>query len=145
MSQERPSEQAPGEQESVEHLVRAGYGALSDGDLDSFLEGLDPGIELVTSGAFPDFEPVYRGHEGILRFWAAITEPWESFQLETERIVVGEDRAAVVVHFRVKGAGSGVMTELKQGHALWLRQGRTFKVSTHPTFEQALEAAGLSE
>jgi ketosteroid isomerase-like protein len=145
MSQGSPSAQDPREQSPLAHLIRVGYKALSDSDLDAFLETLDPEIELLTSGAFPDFEPIYRGYEGMRRFWGAISEPWESFQLVPERIVEGKDCAAVAVHFRVKGAGSGVITELKQGHAVWLRQGRTVKVSTHLSFEHALAATGLSE
>jgi len=130
---------------SQESEIRAGYRALSDGDLDAFLETLDPDIELLTSGAFPDFEPSYRGYDGVRRFWAAIRGPWERFHLDPERIVEGEACAAVAVRFRARGKGSGVSTELHQGHALWFRHGRTVKVSTHQSFEQALEALGLSE
>jgi hypothetical protein len=33
--------------------------------------------------------------------------PWESFRLEPERIVEGEDRAVVAVRFRAQGKDSG--------------------------------------
>lgn len=128
---------------SHENEIRAGYRAWGDGDLDGLLELLDPEFELLTSGTFPDFAPVYRGYEGIRNFWDAIRAPWELFRLDVERIVEGEDCAAVAVRFRVRGRGSGVSTDLRQGHAHWFRQGRTVKVSTHQSFEQALEAVGL--
>ena len=128
---------------SLEEVIRAGYRLLSDGDVDAWLETLDPAIELRTSGAFPDFAPSYRGYEGMRKFWDEIRTPWEWFHLDPERIVEGEDRAAVAVHFSVRGAGSGAVTELRQGHALWFKDGRTVKVSTHASFEQALEALGL--
>ena len=130
---------------SQENEIRAGYKALSDDDLDALLEMLDPEIELLTSGSFPDFAPVYRGYDGIRNFWDAIRAPWQWFQLEVERIVEGEDCAAVAIHFRVRGKGSGVSTNLRQGHALWFRDGRTVKVSTHQSLEEALKAVGLSE
>ena len=123
--------------------IHTGYEAMTAGNLDRLLETLDPEIELWTSGAFPDFEPVYRGHAGVRAFWEAISAPWESFQLEAERIVEGPDCAAAAVHFRVRGAGSGASTELRQGHAFWFRNDLTLRVSTHPSFEDALAATGL--
>ena len=130
---------------SQEKLIRAMYEAWCEDDLEALLETLDPEVELLTSGSFPDLEPTYRGHDGVRRFWGAMRAPWQWFQLHAERIVEEEDRAAVVVRFRARGQGSGVMTDLRQGHAAWLKNGRVVKVSTHASFEQALEAAGLSE
>ncbi len=131
-------------EENVE-VVRSVYSAWSDGDLDAFLAVCDARVELLTSGAFPDLAPVYRGHDGMRTFWQAMRAPWESLHLDPERIVEGAARAAVVVRFRAQGKGSGVATELRQGHALRLKDGRVFKVSTHMSFDEALEAAGLSE
>lgn len=123
--------------------IRTGYEGLTAGDLDRVLETLDPEIELWTSGAFPDFEPVYRGRADFRAFWEAISAPWDSFHLEAEQIVEGPDCAAVAVRFRVRGAGSGATTELRQGHAFWFRNDLTLKISTHPSFEDALAATGL--
>jgi ketosteroid isomerase-like protein len=131
-------------QENVE-IVRSVYSAWCDGDLDALLAVSDPDVELLTSGAFPDLAPVYRGHDGIRTFWQSMRVPWESFQLDPERIVEGEDCAAVAVRVRAQGKDSGVATELRQGHALRLKDGRVFKVSTHLSFDEALEAVGLSE
>ena len=131
-------------QENVE-AVRSVYSAWSDGDLDALLAVCDPGVELLTSGAFPDLAPVYRGHDGIRAFWQSMRVPWESFHLDPERMVEGEDCAVVAVRFRAQGKDSGVATELRQGHALRLKDGRVLKASTHLSFDEALEAVGLSE
>ena len=131
-------------QENVE-TVRSYYSAWSDNDLDALLAVCEAEVELLTSGAFPDLAPVYCGHDGMRTFWQSMRVPWESFCLDPERIVEGEDCAAVAVHFRTQGRGSGVATEYRQGHALRLREGRVFKVSFHLSFDEALEAVGLSE
>ena len=128
--------------EDVE-AVRSGYDAWSDGDLDALLAVCDPEVELLTSGAFPDLAPVYRGHDGMRTFWQSMRVPWQSFNLEPERIVEGGDCAVVAVRFRAQGKDSGVVTELRQGHAVWLKDGRIFKVSTRMSVDEALEAAGL--
>jgi ketosteroid isomerase-like protein len=131
-------------QENVE-TVRLYYSAWSDGDLNALLAVCDGGVELLTSGAFPDLARVYRGHDGMRTFWESIRGPWKSFHLDPERVVEGEDCAAVAVRFRAQGKGSGVATELRQGHALRLKDGQVFEVSFHMSFDDALEAVGLSE
>ena len=132
-------------QENVE-VVRGVYRAWDDGDLDALLATCDPDVELLTSGSFPDLAAVYRGHAGMRTFWDSMRAPWESFRLDPERIVEGEACAVVAVHFRARGKGSGVTADLQQGHALRFNNRRLIiKVSTHRSFEEALEAVGLSE
>ena len=84
-------------------VIRAGYAAWSNRDLETWLETLHPEVEFWMSGLFPDLGPVYRGHRGMRSFWAAILVPWEAFSLDVERIVEGDECAAVAVHFRAQG------------------------------------------
>src|SRR5829696_4228941 len=55
-------------QENVE-VIRGIYAAWDARDLDALLELTDSEIEFRTSGYFPDFEPIYRGHQGLRSFW----------------------------------------------------------------------------
>ena len=131
--------------ENVE-VIRGMYAAWDARDLDSLLELADPEIEFRTSGYFPDFEPIYRGHQGLRSFWEAMLVPWdESFRIDVEHIVEGDDCAAVAIRFRARGKGSGVLPDLRQGHAMHFENGRAVKLSAHRSFEEALEAAGLQE
>lgn len=131
-------------QETVE-VIRAGYAAWRNRDLDALLETLHPEIEFHTSGLFPDLAPIYRGHRGMRSLWEAMFAPWESLRLEVERIVEGDECAAIALRFHAQGKGSGVRTDLPHGHALRFEDGRVVKVSAHASFEEALEAAGLRE
>jgi ketosteroid isomerase-like protein len=130
---------------SQEDLIRSSYKAWSEADLEGLLETLDPEVIFRTSGTFPDFAPVYRGHDGMREFWEAFREPWEWVEIQVERIVKGGDRAAISVQFRSRGRGSGVMTDLHQGHAVRFKNDRIVEISTSASFDQALEAVGLSE
>jgi ketosteroid isomerase-like protein len=131
-------------EENVE-VIHKTYAAWREGDLGALLEGCDPEVELRTSAAFPDLAPVYRGHRGLREFWELMRAPWDLFHLDVKDIVEGEDCAAMVVAFRARGNDSGVITEMEQGHAIRFRDGRAVMVSTHTSFEQALEAVGLRE
>ena len=75
-------------------------------------------------------------------FWEAMIGPWESFRLDLERIVEGDESAAVAVRFRAQGKSSGVLTDLRQGHALRFKDGRAVSISAFASFEEALEAVG---
>ena len=53
-------------EENVE-VIRAGYAAWAQRDLESWLQTLHPEVEFETSGAFPDLASIYRGHQGMRR------------------------------------------------------------------------------
>jgi hypothetical protein len=57
-------------------IVRRSMEAFSRRDLDAFLAALDPDTEWRTAADEPNPE-TYRGHDGVRRFAAEISEPWE--------------------------------------------------------------------
>ena len=71
----------PVSEDNVE-IVRRSLDRWSNGDLEGFLEGVDPEIEWRTSGIYPDVNPVYYGHEGFRQFWRDFHEVWETLTME---------------------------------------------------------------
>src|SRR5215208_8349144 len=128
-------------QENVE-VIRAGYAAWAKRDLNAWLETLHPEVEFQTSGLFPDLAPIYRGHRGMRSFWESMLAPWESFRLDVERIVEDDECAAVAIRFRAQGRGSGVHTDLRQGHALRFEVARIVKVRLTPPLERPSRPPG---
>jgi ketosteroid isomerase-like protein len=91
-----------------EHSFRAGIEAYSRGEYEIALEGFHPDIEWsAETDLVPDAE-IYRGHEGVRRFWAAWAEVFEGMTLEIEecRTVAG-NRVLAVTRASGRGAGSG--------------------------------------
>jgi ketosteroid isomerase-like protein len=127
---------------NAEVLV-AGYEAWNQDDLDAWLELLHPDIELRTSGIFPGFDPVYRGHNGLARYWRQQREAWEVFQLDIEAIEERGDRFALSVRFRAKGVGSGAELDMRFGHAIRMRDGLAVEIVAKVSADEAREA--LSE
>jgi ketosteroid isomerase-like protein len=130
--------------ENVE-VVRAMYEAANAGDdLDANFELLAPDVEFHVSGAFPDLDSVYRGHEGMRKLNEALNEPWASLSLEpVEFIDTGSD-VLVLSQFRAVGRdGMEVQRELAN---LWtVRDGLILRMQAFPDHDSALEATGLSE
>src|SRR5881628_301675 len=102
-------------------LIVAGYEAWDRGDLDAWLEGMHPDVELHTPGVFPGFDPVYRGHERMAEFWRQLREAWEVFRIDIEQIEEKGDCFVVAIRFRAKGVGSGVDVDMRFGHAITMR------------------------
>ena len=73
--------------ENVE-IVRAMYEvANASGKLDANFEILAPEVEFHVSGAFPDLDPVYRGHDGVRKLNEALNEPWMALSLDPEKFI----------------------------------------------------------
>jgi ketosteroid isomerase-like protein len=120
-------------------LVLATYEAWNSDNVDAWLEGFHPDGELQTSGVWPDFDPVYRGREGLAEFWRRLHEPWEMFHIDIERIDEEGDCFAVAVRFRAKGVDSGVDVDMRFGHALRMRDGLVVELVARRTAEEARE------
>src|SRR5206468_1661893 len=104
-------------------LILAGYEAWNRGDLDAWLETLHPDVEFHTSGLFPDFDPVYRGHAGVAEFWQRLREPWEAFHIDIEQL--GDEGVCfwLTGRLRAKGVDSGLAVDMRFAHALRVRDG----------------------
>jgi ketosteroid isomerase-like protein len=126
-------------------LLRAGYDAWNRGDLDAWLELLDPDIVIRTSGAFPDFAPEYRGLERAGKFWRQMLEPWEEFRIEVEQIEEEGDIVAAGIRFVARGRDSGVDVELRFGSGIRVRDGVAVELVNRRSFEQVREALRESE
>ena len=130
--------------ENVEAVLR-GYAAFNRGDLDAAIEGFHPEIEWHGPGVFPD-EDVYRGVEGVRRFWDQWLELFEDFQIEIEEVIEAGEKVVVmaVVHGRGRGSGADVKTP-SFPHLWTFRDGKAVRMRMFQTKAEALEAAGLPE
>jgi ketosteroid isomerase-like protein len=126
-------------QENVES-TRAAFEAWNQADLDGWLTFLDPAVEFYPAGVFPDFDAVYRGHDGATRFWSALHEPWEMIHTAIEEADDDEDCVVVTIGFRATGRGSGAAVELRLATGVKLRDGLAVTMISKPTAEEAWEA-----
>ena len=135
-------------QENVD-LVRSVIDASERGEMEEVFAAYDPEIEWRFSelwGVITDFEPVYRGHEGIRRFWRNFAQAWETPSFEYEEFIDAGDTVVSVLSQRVRGRASGIEQELSSYAQNWtIKDGMIVRVEFFPERGQALEAARLSE
>ncbi len=127
-------------QENVE-IVRSIHAPWTKGDFSSS-EWADAEIEFRT----PDDERVSRGVAAMGRRWGEWLGAWDDFAASPEKLVDVGDQVVVMNRFRGRGKGSGTPLADFPGAALFtLREGKVVRLILYTDFEEALEAAGLSE
>jgi hypothetical protein len=128
--------------ENVERLGRM-FVAWDRGDKQAWLRET-ANAEVHTSGTWPGVDPVYRGREGMERWWEFLREPWDTWNTEINRVEDLGSTILLLFTVRARGKGSGAETELKWGYLISEDDGY-FRLENQPSWEAALEAAGLRE
>ena len=118
--------------------------AWNRGDREAWLGRASPSWEFHTSGLFPGLKPVYRGQEGAAELWDAMRGPWRTFEVTVERVDDLDDSLLALVTFVVEGR-DGLQTNRRWGYIVTFVEGRPDRTDNFTTWEDALEAAGLSE
>jgi hypothetical protein len=126
-----------------EEVIRRGYEAINRGDVVAMKQLVDADVELHSRfGAVAG--RVYRGHEGIDRWYADMQESFGEVEQLPERFIeVDAERTIAVVHFRGKGRGSGAEVDQRFAVICTVRDGKGVKLETYASLDEALEVAGL--
>jgi ketosteroid isomerase-like protein len=121
-------------------LLLAGYEAWNRDDCDAWIELLHPDVEIHTSGVFPDFAPVYGGHQSARKFWRQLREPWETFRIDAEQVEEESDGAVAAIRFRARGGDSGVEVDMRFAMAMRVRDGLAIELVNRLTIDDARQA-----
>jgi ketosteroid isomerase-like protein len=142
-------------QENVE-FVRAALAAyqnpamisvLASGELD--LQLVDPDVEWDASRLtemIPDLAGVYRGHDGVRKYWRRWFEAWSDLEFDFELRDAGDEVVALIQDQRQWGRHTRICTEVPPYAQVWtLRDGKLVRWRTFPEQDAALKAVGLEE
>jgi ketosteroid isomerase-like protein len=124
-------------------IVRRALDARNRGDIDAVMTFAAPDIEFDLSASAGTFAGVYKGHEALLRLWAAWSEVFSEMSWEAEEFIDAGDAVVVPVKFHARGRGSGVETVTRAVHVYWVRDGQVVRYRQLQSREAAFEAAGL--
>jgi ketosteroid isomerase-like protein len=119
--------------------VLASYEALNRGDIDGTVAVLAPDAEWHESAALPD-AGVFRGREAVRSFLVQFLESWQELHQEVEEVVVEGDRAALMIHLRARGRGSGAEVDARYAHVWTVRDATGVRVDAYEDRDAALRA-----
>lgn len=128
--------------------VRRLYEAASRRDVATVLDIYDQAVELDASRVEivgVTGEGVYRGHDGLRRFFREWHEAWETIDYSFEELIdAGDNEVVSVVTRRARGRASGADVRWALALVWTLRNGKVARLAWFPTRADALEAAGAS-
>jgi ketosteroid isomerase-like protein len=124
-------------------IVRRILDARNRRDMDTVMSYAAPDIEFDLSASAGTFAGVYRGHQSLLRLWAAWSEVFSHMHWEAEELIDAGEAVVVPVRFHARGRGSGVETVTRAVHVYWLRDGQVVRYRQLPDRATAFAAAGL--
>ncbi len=142
---ERPAEDV--DQEAVNlRIIRGFYDAFARRDHESAFKHYSPDVEWdVSRFPTPGIDPVYRGHEGIRRFWRAWLGAWAELAFEVKEIRAAGPYVAVRIEQRNLGRESGIWVDQGTWTSLWtLRDGLVIRQEFFDDYDEALRAAGIT-
>ena len=127
-------------------IVRLAWEAVARQDIDAVLSLTDPEVEFVLThfAGWPEDE-VYRGHDGLRRFFDQWLSVWETYVGGIDEFRELGDRLLVLCWQSGEGGESGVPAKMEFAQIFSFREGRIVHVDNFSDRNEALEAAGLSE
>jgi ketosteroid isomerase-like protein len=129
--------------ENVE-AVRAGYDALIRGDWSVSADVLSPDFE-IDDRTLPEASSSRRGLDALRAARGAMAEAFDEFRYEVEEARDLGDRVLVRAHVFAHGTGSGLGLDGTMGHLWTFTDGRASRLDVYGSWQEALEAVGLSE
>jgi ketosteroid isomerase-like protein len=128
--------------ENVE-IVRECCEALDRGDYAAALEALHPEISYELTH-FPDGQ-IYRGHEGVRKWFRIWLGTWEDYHLTREEIIDAGEHVVVATREYGRGKGSGLQLDRLTWGIWTLRRGKVTRIQFRSSRAEALQTAGLAE
>lgn len=123
-------------------LVRRSYEAWNNGDLESFIEFLDPDVEIDLRERVLN-PGTYQGVDGFRRWARELDEVWSDWKMEPEEILEGPKAVFIEVRAHGRGRGSGVEIDQLGYNVTAVRNGKAVRVAFFYDRGKALRAAGL--
>ena len=130
--------------ENVE-VVRGLFDAYRRQAIDAVVELAHPDIEVRPSIVGGPESNVYRGRDGVRKFFADVEAAWADFRIEVDEFCDLGATVLVLGRSFARGEGSGIPVEAATGWVASVRDGKVHRFASFTSREQALDAVGLSE
>ncbi len=123
----------------AEYLAAGGPGTAS---FDSVAPSFAPDVVLHQAEALP-FGGTWRGHEGMERFFMAMSQTWEVFDMVEQDFLATEPTAVVLTQIHARARATGTELDFPILQTLDVREGRITEVRPFYWDTAAIAAACL--
>lgn len=120
-------------------LTRAAFAALARGDVDAFLEQVDPDIEFSSLVAEADTD-VFHGHDGVHEWWTMVRGSIGGMRFDVEDLTKTENERVVIAKMNVVGEVAGTEVAQRMWQVVYVPGGKAVWWGVYRTEEEAREA-----
>ncbi len=131
-------------QRNVE-VVREGFEAFNSGAIDRILAFAHSDFEAVVPPELSAEPDIYRGHDGIRRYFESFQDAMDEIRFEPERFWDAGDSVVADVRITAKGRQTAIPVVQRIAQVWRIRDGRALSVHSYVTLPEALEAVGLAD
>jgi ketosteroid isomerase-like protein len=126
-------------------IVRRGLEAFNSEDMERILAFAHPDFETEVSPELSAEPDIYRGHEGIRRYFDSFRDAMEEIRFQPERFWDAGESVVVALRLTAKGRQTAIPVEQRIAQVWSIRDDRAIGVRTYASTSEALDAAGLRE
>jgi uncharacterized protein len=121
-------------------LVRRNHDAYNRRDLETYLDTVAP--DVVFQSRFSGLnQRVYRGHDGVRRYFEELDEIWSSYEMRLERVLEVGDLVIALFQLQAVGRESGLELQEQSGVVFTLADGKVVAIDAFASHADALDAA----
>lgn len=125
--------------------LRLGFEAFNSGDIERILAFAHPDFEAVVPPELSTEPDVYRGHDGIRRYFESFQDAMDEIRFRLDRTWEAGDTVVALVRVSAKGRQTAIAVEQQIAQVWTMCDGRALSAHTYATLGDALEAADLHE
>ena len=126
-------------------IVRQVIDAFNSEDMELILALKHPDLELEIPPDLSAEPDIYRGHDGMRRYWESFRDAMREIRIQPERFWDAGQVVVVAIHGTARGRRTAIPVELRTAGTWTICDGRVIRVRAYASLSEALEAVGLSE
>jgi len=126
-------------------VLRAGLAAINSGDIDRIVDFVDPQFEVTVPAELSAEPDIYRGREGIRRYFETFQDAMEDIHFAAERSWEAGEHVVVSFRLTARGKQTGIPVEQRAVFVWTLRERQAIAVRAFASLPEALASVGLDE
>ena len=127
--------------ETVEQVVKA----FNNGDIELILSLTQPEFELDVPPELSAEPDVYRGPDGMRRYWESFQDAMDEIRIEPERICDAGQVVVVAMRVTAKGRRTAIAVEQRTAGVWTVRNGKVMRIRAYASLSEAFQAVELVE
>lgn len=129
-------------QQNVE-IVRQIFEAFNSEDIELILALTHADFELEVPPALSAEPDIYRGHDGMRRYWESFQDAMDEIRIQPERLCDAGEEVVVAMHLTAKGRRTAIAVEQRTAGVWTICDGKVLRIRAYVSLSEALETVGV--